>query len=381
MGFWTRAWGLDAPIPAKPEPSPLLVRSEGPTIPQRPTEATLTPETALTISAVFRAVQIIVTAVSQMDLGVYRNGVEIPSPALIKQPNVNDSASAFVEETVYSLATHGNAYWRIYRSNGVISSLEVLDPSVVGIRYEKNRKVYYIGTEDFRVEDIKHLKFMRKPGQDFGVGPIQMGKAELQRALRLKNFVDNWFDTSRPPAFVLKTDQVLNAEEAQEYATRAQAFINNNGMFVLGQGLELQNVFSSPRESQYIDVQQQAVKDIARLFGIPANDLLAELSGTSMTYQNVEQANLTFLQKTLSRYMTEIENGLTDLLPRGQRVQFKESDLLRLDAKTKAEIRQIQITSGERTANEFRAEDGLEPLPEKKQPASVPAPEVTNGNP
>ena len=379
MGFWRTALGLTEPdVIAVPEESHQIRASVGPTIPPRPTDATLTPETALTIGPVFRAVQIIVTAVSQMDLGVYRNGVEIPTPSLIKQPNVNDSASAFVEETVYSLATHGNAYWRIYRSNGAIVSLEVLNPEVVGIRYEKNRKVYYIGTEDFREEDIKHLKFMRKPGHDFGVGPIQVGREELQRALRLKKFVDNWFDTSRPPAFVLKTDQVLNAEDAAEYATRTHAFVDNNGFLVLGQGLELQNVFSSPRDSQYIEVQQQSVKDIARLFGIPAPDLLAELSGTSMTYQNVEQSNLTFLQKTLSRYMTEIENGLSDLLPRGQRVQFKESDLLRLDAKTKAEIRQIQITSGERTANEFRAEDGLEPLPEKKQPDSVPAPEVTN---
>src|SRR5688572_27261237 len=53
-------------------------------------------ETALSISAVFRAVSIISAAVSQLDLTVYRGIEELPSqPSLVTRPDVNSSPSTF----------------------------------------------------------------------------------------------------------------------------------------------------------------------------------------------------------------------------------------------------------------------------------------------
>lgn len=147
--------------------------------------------------------------------------------------------------------------------------------------------------------------------------------------------------------------------------------LNNNGVAVLDGGATLEFVNIKPGDAQFVEIQQQNVVAIARLFGISASDLLAEMGGTSMTYQNIEQANMNFLQKTLARYMGEIENALSDLLPRGQKVQFKETALLRMDTKTLTEVRKTQIDAGIRSADEIRAEDGLDPLP-KPKPAPAP---------
>lgn len=362
--------------------TPTQVRSSAATVPPaRPSYSVLTPESALGIGAVQRAVSIISTSVAQMDLEVHRDGAVIPSPALIKTPDVNQSQGAFVQETVTSLALHGNAYWRLYRgSNGAVLNVEVLDPDTVSITKEKNKKVYYIGTETIPAQNIKHLKLFRRPGHDFGYGPVQMNKDELQAALRLRDFVAGWFDKSGIPTGMLTTDMVLNPEEARAFAEAWKDFLRESGgTAVMSQGLRYEALMLKPAEAQFVEVQQEAIKSIARIFGITAMDMLAELGGTSQTYLNLEQSNMTFMQKTLSRYMNEIEDALSDLLPRGQKVRFKEEMLLRMDTKTKVEVQKTQIEAGLRTANELRAEEGLAPL-------ATPKPEIneeagdSNGN-
>ena len=334
--------------------------------PTRDAGGPVTVDQALSIGSVYRAVGIIVTSVAQMDLRVLRSGVVIPTPSLVANPNVNDTRTAFVEETVWSLACHGNAYWRIVRDgNRAVQSIEVLDPAAVGVNLdpESGRVTYtYLGREMPR-DKIRHLRLMRRPGQPLGLGPIQAARGELTGALRLRAFADSWFDTHNTPTGTLTTDQVLSPEESAEYAEAWKRFLaEHQGIAVLSQGLAYDTVQLDPAKAQYIDVQRENTKQIARLFGVPAMHLLAD-TGTSNTYLNLEQANIVFLQTTLARYMREIENALTDLLPRGQQVRFSEEDLLRMDSKVLWEVRRIQLETGARTVNEVRAKDSLPAVP------------------
>lgn len=335
--------------------------------PSRPTITTVTPDTALGIGAVYRAVSIIVTSVSQMELGVFRAGREISTPALVRTPNVNDTAAAFVEETVFSLAAWGNAYWRLYRADASspVQSIKVLDPADVSFTedVDTGKVTYYVQGLQVRNHQIKHLKLMRKPGRAAGVGPIQAAAGELTAALKLRAFADSWFDTAGIPTGYLTTDLVLGPEESAEFAKAWKRFLaEHDGVGVLSQGLNYQHLNIKPAEAQFLEVQQASVVAIARLFGVPAMHMLAELTGTSNTYLNLEQAAIVFMQTTLARYMNEFENALSDLLPRGQRVQFKEEGLLRLDSSTLWKVRETQTRIGYTSGAELRAKDGLEPL-------------------
>lgn len=385
-GFWRRTGeylGFVAPPPV-PEVRSTTVTEPAIVPPPRPTEDTLTVDTALSLAPVFRAVSLIVTSVSQMDLGVFRDNAEIKTPPLIKTPNVNDTSTAFIEETTFSLAAHGNAYWRLYRSapGAPVQSIEVLDPAWVTVRTEDRdgipmaKRQYFLGEKELRSHQIKHLRFLRRPGQVFGLGPIQASRGELQAALRLRRFADQWFDTTSVPEGYLTTDLVLSPSEAAEFADAWRQFLRDHDRVgVLSQGLDYKHVRINPAEAQFSDVQQAMVVQIARLFGIPAAYLLAEVQGNSMTYQNIEQSSLIFMQTTLARYMSEIENGLSDLLPRGQRVQFKEEGLLRMDAKTLWEVRRAQVDVGYTTGSELRANEGKAPLPVPESPETTPLPD------
>lgn len=339
-----------------------------PTAPARPNISSVSVDTALGIGAVYRSVFILVASVAQMEMGVYRAGKEISTPALVKNPNVNDTASGFVQETVWSLACYGNAYWRLYRrdANSPVESIKVMDPKeVTWVEDPDTGKVdYWYEGKRLQPHQVKHLKLMRRPGQVSGLGPIQAAQSELIAFVYLRNFADQWFDISGVPTGTLTTDMVLGAEESAAFAEAWKEFLRTHGgTAVLSQGLKYEPLSVKPAEAQFLEVYQNAVVNIARLFGVPSTYLLAEIGGTSNTYVNQQEINLIFLQTTLTRYMTEIEDALSSLLPRGQKVEFKEEGILRMSLELKTKIQKTQVESGLRSINEVRAADFLDPLP------------------
>lgn len=382
-GFWHRTGVALGWVSPSPEPAQVRAASGSIAAPARDTSPAVTVETALSIGAVYRAVSIIVGSVSQMDLTVVRRGKRMDRlPALIRTPNVYDTQTGFVEETVYSLATRGNAYWRLRRSSPAepVQSIDVMDPSLVSVNLDQDtgRIAYGYNGRELARHEIKHLRLMRRPGHAEGLGPIQAATGEIAAALRLRRFADTWFDSAGVPTGTLSTDMVLSPQESAEFADAWKAFLKeHDGVAVLSQGLKYAPVHIKPAEAQFLEVQKESVVAVARLFGIPVMHMLAEQSGTSNTYLNLEQANIVFLQTTLARYMTEIENALTDLLPAGQRVQFAEEQLLRMDSKSRWDVRKIQLDTGARSVDEIRAEDNLEPLPEPKPAPAPPTPADT----
>lgn len=323
----------------------------------------ITPDVALGIGAVYRSVSVITSAISQMGIGVYRNNLEIPTPTIIKQPNVNESQRAFIKQTVWSLATHGNAYWRVYGEYPNIQNLEVLDPNAVTVVRENGGNKYWIGNESIPASRIKHLRLEQAPGAVKGYGPIQRGQSELIGALRLRNFADNWFGISGVPQGVLTTDQVLNGDEAKAFADAWNEFIKNNGTAVLSQGMRYELLNLKPADAQFLEIQQSKTVAIARLFGVPATLLSSGNEGISNTYSNQQELFMQFLQTTLVDYMNEIEDALSSLLPRGQEVNFKEDSFLRMNTTLETQVAVAQVEAGLITPNEWRAGKGLPALP------------------
>lgn len=360
-GFWSRtaeALGITAPEPTQTRAVDGPAAGVVPPPPGSPLWVSV--DTALGISAVYRSVSIITASVSQMELGVYRDGFEIKTPTIIKNPNLDESQRQFIKQTVWSLATYGQAFWLVY--GDPVANLEVLDPNSVTVVRENGRTKYWIGTEEVPAKRIKHLRLMSKPGDVKGYGPIQLGQSELYGALRLRDFADNWFGASGVPVGVLTTDQVLNADQAQAFAEAWKTFLSQNGTAVLSQGMRYEHLNIKPADAQYLEVQQSKTVAIARLFGVPPTLLATGNEGNSNTYTNQQELFIQFLQTTLVDYMNEVEDALSDLLPRGQRVNFKEESLLRMNTQMETEVAVAQVGAGLITPNEWRANQGLPPI-------------------
>lgn len=324
---------------------------------------------ALTLSMVYRAINIHAVSAKQLSMHTYRDDVEVASPLWVRQPDSRLSRSAFIEQTVVSMATSGNAYWEIFRDNQdrivnlrVLNALNMLvdentDGRVTGYRY---------GDRYLRLDQVKHLTLLRVPGTNIGLGPIQAAAHELAGVMDTRNYAANFFNDSGIPSGVLKSDQVLSpdqAEAAKEAWNKTAGA--RHGTAVLGSGLTYQPVLLSPQDVQFLETRQFNVTEVARLFGVPASLMLTGAQATTLTYQNIEQEHIAYVRFSLMSYLVEIEDAFTSLLPGRQYVKFNIDALLRADTLTRYTAHNIAIQAGFMTPQEVRIVENLTPDPQE----------------
>lgn len=311
----------------------------------------VTTREAATLDSVFRALQIIGTAVKQVSVGVWRDDVEIsPEPAIVRKPDIDKTFREFIEETTMALAGTGNAFWKITRpgpgSPAINATLlptrecSVSEDPKSGLRY-----VHWQG-QTLRPGEYHHLKYMRLEGELMGLGPIQAAQLGLYGQLKMNKAVGGFFDESGIPNGVFTTDKTLSPAQAAQWKQAILDKVRPSEPAILGDGLKYQALGLRPADLQFLENQKFSVTQIARLFGIPAAYMLAAVDGTSDTYQNQEQADIAWVRYTLMNYFAEIEDAFTAILPRGQQARFKLATLLRTDTKTRYEAHEIAIRIG-----------------------------------
>lgn len=349
-----------------------------------------TVDRALTLPACYRSIVITAGMAAQLEVGVKRRGDWLPeTPGLVAQPDPWRPLDSWIERIVVGLATDGNGFLRKRRSSSDdrIVSAEVMNPFKVYIdRDKRGRKVYLYGQETLKADDVIHMWGLEVPGLNRGLGPIGHCRASLSGALDIRDYAADWFRSDDVPSGVLSTDQRLDPAAIKQYGKvwRNEPEYDDAGkqiggkqqlgpsVRVLGHGLKYAPIMLKPEEAQWLEAQSFSVLDVARLFGLPADYLLAAVEGTSLTYANLEMIDAQFLRTTLfPLYLRKIEGALTQLLPRGQRARFKTAELLRPDAKTRAEIDAVYITNGVYDGEYVRRREGIEgPAPERKDPAA-----------
>jgi len=342
----------------------------------------LTIDRALAITSVFRAVTILSTTCSQLTLGVWRGDDELETPSVVRQPDPDRPLSAFLKRTVVNLALFGNAYWMVDRNaRGEVVNLRVLDPNRVHVSLDqRGSKTYGVSTVDgkSRTYDdrrVQHLRLLEVPGNVYGLGPIQAGRGGLNSARQVEEYAANWFDKGGVPTGTLNTAQNLDPDTTAALQAAWAAMLSESKTAILGSGTSYNPIFLNPADAQWLETKQFSVTEVARLFGIPAAYLLAEVNGSSMTYSNISQLNTVFHQTTLMSYLSEIEDALSILLPRGQAAKFKVDQLLRVDDQARYTAYSTALTAGFLTVDEVRAREGLPPLPEEPEPTPAPEPE------
>ena len=342
----------------------------------------LNQDSALSIGAVYRGVQIISTSVCQMPLQVWRGTDLLDTPSYIKRPDFNMNVNHFIEMTVSSLALNGNAYWRVTRNqSGGITNIEVLPPTLVTVEVDDKtgKKRYSYDSKYYSPKEMQHLQLMRVPGYVYGLGPIQRVRGELELALDLREYTGHWFSKSGVPTGILKTDQPLSEEWAESYKARWQKVMEGvEKTAVLGNGLTYISTYLNPKDALFVEVINSNLQAVARMFGIPASLMSLPLEGNSMTYSNTRDENNQFLKYTLSVYMQEIENAFTELVPRGQEVRFDTTALLRMNEADRFANYAIAIQNGWMSPEEVRKKEGLQgPAPKPQPMAKAPSVSAT----
>ena len=347
-------------------------RAFQPTIPTRQA-AIVTPNSALSLTAVYRAIQIIATPISKMTINTYRfaTGIElkVDNPVLINNPSIEQNRRDFLFQTVSDLALEGNAYWlKNYGSNGQVNNLTILPAASVMPSYPKIKdgtidyseiSYDYLGKR-YTKREIEHLRIFSRAGELKGVSPIASCYKDISAAIDLRDYAGNWFTSAGVPTGVLKTNAMLNKADAEEVTANWHNKQQNRQVAVLGNGFEYQQIALSPRDALFTEVQDQQVQAVARLFGIPSRLLLTSVPGSSDTYTNLQDENQVFYRHTLMAYTDAITDALSNCLPRGNRVEFDFEHLFKADVAARYNYYKIAIEAGILTAEEVRTKEGLD---------------------
>lgn len=337
----------------------LEIRSSAIIPPPRSAASGVTTSDALSLASVYRASQIIATHVKSLTLKTFRDDVETVSPLWVRSPSTTIHRPGFLEQSTLSLALSGNCYWQIFRNGrGETVKLEILNPMEMIINVSDSGAVIgytYRGTQNFGLNEIRHLSLLRVPGNAYGLGPIQAAQPELLNARDTRDYAANYWSMGIPSG-ILKTEQHLTSAQAAEYKEAWNSTAGaKNGVVVLGNSLSYIPMYLSPRDSMFIEAQEWSRSTIASLFGIPANYILANQgSGTSLTYTNLESEALAFIRGTLQVYTSEIEAAFTELLPRSVSARFNFDSILRTDTLSRYQAHEIAIRAGFMTPEEVR---------------------------
>lgn len=409
MSFWSKAresvarsidW-LMAEVPGEPAGS-------SPQPPTRDRQAAVSVERAMSLSTIYRGIQIHATAACQLSIAVERNGeILADTPALVARPDVDEDQAAFVEYTVVSLYIDGNAFWRIYRNaQGAVVNVVALSPHEVAVVVEYDRNNNKLVSYNWRGQkltrdEVRHLKLLRIPGLERGLGPIQAAQIEVRGALDARDYGAMWLTDSKLPDGVLSTEAELGPGDADKYKnvwygrnadgsskTDAPDAQLGERLRVLGKGLSYTPLLLKPSDVQFLETQQYSTIQMARLIGAPASLMLVAVEGNSQTYSNVEQEWIGYVRFSLMKPLREMENAFTALLPGRQTARFKIDALLRTDTKTRYEAHGMSLdpAKGWATADEVRALESMPPLTDaqraeidaRRKTKTEPAKENTN---
>jgi len=115
------------------------------------------------------------------------------------------------------------------------------------------------------------------------------------------------------------------------------------------------------------------VEQTCRRHGVPPSMVYAAVSGQSVTYANVSQADLAFLKHTLSYPIDLFEDALSALIPAPQMIKLNRDAILEGDPELREKILDLQLKNSTRTVNEVRALRDEDPFgPEYDEPG-IPA--------
>lgn len=333
---------------------------------------------ALTLAACYRAVNLISDAIASLQMKLYEVDNEgykteatnnILYSILGFEPNINMSRFTFFKLIITAILLRGNAYIKINRdANFNTTSLEFINPDlVIPVMVNKETKYSVNGLKGYiNQSDIIHV--MNQPqvntstGVVEGVSTIYYAANSLDLAYNSEAHAAQFFKGGANVAAFLSSAATLTPKQEADLVAKFKSNSNpdtgnpNGIVFMGGAGaITLQTLGISPRDSQLLETRSFNVLDIARFFNV--NPILL-FDNTKGTYNNIENAQLDFLNTSLLPIIEKLENEFSRklILPSKRamlEIRFDLSNLLRADMNSQATYYTSLFSIGVVNANQI----------------------------
>ena len=337
---------------------------------------TVSPETALTFSAVWAAMRLLSESISTLPVGVFRrenNGdnVEVNSDLsfLVKyQPNTYQNKITFYEKIIMDMLSDGNSYVQIVRNrNGRVLELLPLNYGDVET-YTLDNKLYYSDEKSGQTHDsenILHFKMITGPDGITGLSPIEQCRKAIGWCMDVQEYSSTFFKNGGKLSGILESDRALSEQAIDRlrnsFNKNYGTLSGSNQTAVLEEGLKYKSISVTPDQAQFLASRQFSIQEVARIFGLPPH-LLKDLSASS--FNNIEMQSQEFVSYSLMPYISKIELEMSLKLFRRNNIgreyiKFNVNALLRGNVKDRADYYKTAITNGWMSINEVRQKEDL----------------------
>lgn len=344
---------------------------------------TVNRETALTVPAVWAAVNVLSSTIASLPLNVYRrNGdererlSESPLQALLHDaPNRRWTSYAWRKQMMQSILLEGRSYTWIDKPNtGVVRALWPLDPTSITPKFnESTQRLEYeyrpkttdvLPARVYDESEIIDIPWMLNYDGVTHVRPLSKLKRAVGLSIALEKYATTFFESGGVPPLQL-IGPIKSAAAAQRAATEILNRLlrrKNKAILVMPDGHELKAVGVDPEKSQLMDARRFQIEEVARLYDISPS-FLQDL--TRSTFSNEEQKALHYVKHTITQWITAIEQEINLKLFQGTAnrfVEFKLDGLLRGDFQTRMTGYATAVQNGINTPNEVRRRENLPPM-------------------
>ena len=349
--------------------------------------AKVTEKTALSIPAVWRAVNLIAGTIGSLPLHAYRSEGEVRKPAtgwaadLLDSPHDDLTQMELLELIMAHCLLWGNAYLlKVYDPSGMrpelggrkVQKLVPIHPGRVKPGRTKNgtsggQKIYKIDGDKVGYTDLEILHI---PGFGFdgvaGLSAIRMARESLGLALAAEEFGGKFFANGSLSTGILQTDSRLTQDQADrlyaKWKEKRAGLGNAFDTIVLDSGLKYSQLTIPPEDAQFLETRSFQVSEIARWFGVPPHMLMDTEKSTSWG-TGIEQQSLGFLVFTLRPWITRLEQRFTRIIrPEKTYARFSIEGLLRADSAQRAAFYRTMWELGAFSTNDILALEERAPV-------------------
>ena len=352
---------------------------------------TVTPETAMRTSAVWRCVTLISGALMALPLGVYeRTGnapIRLPDHELTRflqvEPNERMSAPEFVELQTMAVLTRGNGYGLIRKArNGVVHDVDYFHPARV-MPYWSGNSIWYRftnldgTTEDHYSGETLHFKGPGLTSDELrALSPVQNHAQAIGIGLAARDYTAGQFERGLLTNDYFSFDEAISAEQRaafQQYLKRKAAGVGGaHNPLLLEKGGEWKRLAVTAKDAQLLELLQYSTIDIARIFGVPPH-MIGEVDKSTSWGTGIEQQGIGFVRYTvLPHLIRQAKEWTRKFFPVVGRqvskyyIDFDPEALMQGDAKAQGEFARIALGGnqlpGFMTVNEVRRTKNLPPI-------------------
>ena len=344
----------------------------------------VTYDSVMSLSAVWACVNLLTGTIASLPLVVYRTDSEGRRSVardhklyrvLHDSPNYHQTAVDFWEFMGGSVELHGNAYARISRTAGEVSSLQPIAPNLVSARLLTNGSIEYRWTEYGRsfVETEKTMLHIRGFGGSLlgGLSTLAFGRHAFSLAQATDRSAGNMFKNGLRPSGVLTFEKWLSPEQRQVVEDKLNekffGAMNAGRPLILEGDTKWSQLTISPEDAQMLQSRSFSIEEICRFFGVPPF-MIGHTEKSSSWGTGLEQQTLGFQKFALGRRLKRIERALEKQLltavdrANGVTIEFNLEGLLRGDSAGRARFYQQMTQIGAMTINEVRALENMPPV-------------------